>query len=545
MVDEDLRSVTPRSNRSPACKHLLAVAPPFGLMHLACTPRTRGRVDAKSTFVKRFGDLVTLFRLDPGNDAAQELALAAAAAAVADRSIEVEAGVEWSALPPEMGLKARMLARQIDCLRITAGALSQELESLARALAHDVTPVRSSPSIEVEFVRLLAPPGSTDDGGRPDGPPSGGGRPGTSSVRPVENRRRSLERREWDDRRQSARLHWNDVDRRRAPERRVSGERRLFLVKDLRAESTRLLQALGQATRSHAWDEVLHTAWALFRLAPRMPLAERRTFTILVRRALPRPVLESLVDLAERDYVARDRAALVLRTVGLDAVDVMLDRLRRGEALGVRVFFYQVVGGVPEAYRLVTPMLRSPRSHEVRHGAILLGRLGIPGAVEDLAPLIDHPDEVVRAAVLQALGELHDGPVSEPLRRGLHHRSARTRAAAADAAVVWRGGVLAVLIAAALEAEHDHDAWQSMVSALGRIGSAEACAALATVALTRRGLLRRRGYTTGQRLAAVAALGYAETGHGHATLERLARESEGVVSYAADRVLRAEGLRAG
>jgi HEAT repeat protein len=209
------------------------------------------------------------------------------------------------------------------------------------------------------------------------------------------------------------------------------------------------------------------------------------------------------------------------------------------------VFFYQVIGGLPEAYPLVTPMLRSSTSHEVRHGAILLGRLGIPGAVDELGRLIDHPDEVVRGAVLQALGELHDGPVGEPLRRGLRHRSPRTRAAAADAVVVWRGGVLAVLIAAALEAEHDHETWQAMVSALGRIGSAEACAALATIALTRRGLLRRQGYTTGQRLAAVAALGYADTGHGHATLERLARENEGVVSYAADRVLRAEGLRAG
>ena len=50
-------------------------------MHLAAIS-----MDSKSTFIKRFGDLVALLRADPGNDAAQELALAAAAAAVADSS---------------------------------------------------------------------------------------------------------------------------------------------------------------------------------------------------------------------------------------------------------------------------------------------------------------------------------------------------------------------------------------------------------------------------------------------------------------------------
>lgn len=48
-------------------------------------------MDAKSTFVKRFGDLVALLRADPGNDAAQDLALTAACAAVEAEAIEVEA----------------------------------------------------------------------------------------------------------------------------------------------------------------------------------------------------------------------------------------------------------------------------------------------------------------------------------------------------------------------------------------------------------------------------------------------------------------------
>jgi HEAT repeat protein len=501
-------------------------------------------VDSKSTFIKRFGDLVTLLRMDPGNDAAQELALSAAATAVAERSVEVEAGVEWGSIPDDMGLKARMLARQVDCLRVTAGAHPLELQALARALAHDVTPVRSSPSIEVEFVRLLAPPRTPPGDGGP-GPSGGGGGPVAGASRSAVNRRRGVERRDGDDRRHSSRARWSEIERRRGGERRNSGERRLYLVKDLRAESTRLLDALVQARRAQAWDDVLHAAFALIRLAPRIPQGDRRTFGIQVRRAIPRAAVEALVDLAERDYVVRERTAEVLRWIGLDAVEVVLDRLRRGEELGVRVFFYEVVGGVPSAYAMVTAMLRSPRSYEVRHGATLLGRLRYPEGVDELGPLVDHPDELVRGAAVQALGALHDGPVAEPLRRALHHPSARTRAVAAEAIATWRGGALALLIAAALEDENDRDAWQAMVAALGRIGSPEACGALATVALTRRSLLRRHGYTTGQRLTAVAALGLSDTAHSHMTLERLARENEGVVSYAADRVLHAEGLRAG
>jgi HEAT repeat protein len=494
-------------------------------------------VDAKSTFVKRFGDLVTLFRVDPGNDAAQDLALDAAAAAVALSPVEVESGAGWSATPGAMGLESRMFARQVDRLRISAGADPLELQSLARALAHDVTPVRSSPGIEIEFVRLLAPPP------HPDGP--GGTRPPHGDGRDRANRRRAVERRGGDDRRHSTRARWAEIERRRQADRRVTGERRLFLIKDLRAESARLLDALVQGCRAGDWEGVLHTAYGLVRLVPRIPEADRRTFAIQVRRAMPREALKALLELAERDYVSRERAVDLLRWIGVEAVDVVLDRLRGGEALGVRVFLYEVVSGVPASYPLVVPMLRSHRSHEVRHGATLLGRLRRPEAVEELEQLLDHPDELVRSAVVQALGELHDAPVADPLRRALHHPAARTRAAAAEAIAHWRSGALALLIAARLVEETDRDTWQAMVGALGRIGSAEACGVLANVALTGRSLLRRHGYTTAQRLAAVAALGLADTVHSHATLERLARENEGVVSYAADRVLRAEGLRAG
>jgi hypothetical protein len=109
-------------------------------------------------FVKRFGDLVALMRVDPGNDAAQDLALTAAAGAVALMPVEVEAASQAGGDAEGLSLRARMIARQVDRLRIAAGAEPYELEALARALAHDLTPIPTFPHVEAELIRLLAPP---------------------------------------------------------------------------------------------------------------------------------------------------------------------------------------------------------------------------------------------------------------------------------------------------------------------------------------------------------------------------------------------------
>jgi hypothetical protein len=491
-------------------------------------------VDPKSTFVKRFGDLVALLRADPGNDAAQDLALAAAAAAVETEPLEIQAGIQWNVIPDNLSLKGRLLARQVEVVRIAAGAEPDELLALARALSHDLVPIpQSSPHIQVEMVQVLVPPLAW--------PPT---RVEPDTI-PAAQPRLTPERRSWADRRRPARAQYLGLDRRRPPDRRASGERRTFLIRAQRAEIARLQETLSRSPRSPAWEAVLTAAVALVRLVPRVPAAERRTFGIQLRRAIPLGLVESLVDLAERDAALRQHSAEVLQWIGLDAAEVILDRLRLGEAIGLRDFYYDVVGGMPDAYPLVTALLASPRSHEVRHGAAVLGRLGLPGGVGELALLLTHPDESVRVAGIRAMGEIHTGPAAEPLRHALHHSDGRTRAAAAEAIAVWRGGALALLLVAALAVERDRVAWHALVTSLGRLGTTESCAALSAVALTRRSLLRRQGYSTSQRLAAVEALTLADAPAARATLERVVRGAEGAVRSAADQLLRAERQRAG
>jgi HEAT repeat protein len=492
-------------------------------------------VDSSSAFVQRFGDLVALLRADPGNDAAQDLALAAAASAVEAAGVEVEAGIHWSVIPDDLTLKSRLLARQVEAVRVAAGAEPHELLALARALSHDLTPIPSSSHIEVELVQPIGPPPL---------PPSRGGQGSIEPPQPGLSPR-AAERRNWHERRLPGPAHHRGIDRRQGTDRRAGGERRLQLVRSQRVEIERLHDALERSIRSLAWEAVLGTVLALVRLVPRLPVAERRSFGIQLRRAVPRPALEALVELAERDTALRADGVEVLCWIGLDAAEPVLGRLVEGDAPALHGFYYDVLTGIPGLYRLVTPLLTSHYAHEIRHGAALLGRLGRPDAVGDLVPLLLHPDRSVRAAAIDAIGRIHEGPAAEPLRRALRHPDSHTRAAAAEAIAVWRGGVLALLLAGALETERDRGAWQALVTALGRIGAPESCTALAGVAVTRRSLLRREGYTTGQRLAAVTALGLADSPASRLTLERLASGGEAVIRYAADRVLRAERQRAG
>jgi HEAT repeat protein len=492
-------------------------------------------VDSKSTFVKRFGDLVALLRVDPANDAAQDLALTAACAAVETEPVDVQAGLAWSVIPDDLALKGRLLARQVEAVHVAAGAAHHELLALARALSHDTVIIPSCPNVQVRMVEHLVPP--------PEVPAAPEDRGAAAPDPPVT--RSAGERRTWEERRRPGRARYAGVERRRIADRRVSGERRLHLIDWQRAETERLHETLGRSARSLAWDAMLGAALTLVRMAPQVPARNRRMFGIQVRRAIPRRAVESLVDLVEQDAPLRARAAEVLRWIGLDAAEIILDRLAQGEALGVREFYYDVLGGMPGAYPLVTPLLGSSHPHEVRHGAALLGRLGQPAGIDELVPLMSHRDESVRVAGVRAIGEIHEGAAAEPLRQALHHPDGRTRAAAAEAIAVWRGGVLALLLVTPLETERNRNAWLALVNALGCIGTAETSSALESVALTRRSLLRRQGYSTGQRLAAVEALGLSESPAARAALERLTREAEGVVRYAAHRVLRAERQRAG
>lgn len=92
---------------------------------------------------------MTLLRYDPGNDAAQDLALTAAGAAVEHGAVRVEASGPGASASPQ-SLEARLVARSVDAVEVTPDIDLQELLTLARALAHDTMPLPASPHLRLE-----------------------------------------------------------------------------------------------------------------------------------------------------------------------------------------------------------------------------------------------------------------------------------------------------------------------------------------------------------------------------------------------------------
>jgi hypothetical protein len=482
-------------------------------------------VTASETFSSRFGDLVALLRVDPGNDAAQDLALTAALHALRDGAVVVDAGFDRGEAGEDLTLQGRMRARYVDVLRVSPSAHPDALLGLARALSHDTTPLPSAPGIELEQFPML-------ERSAPPVPP-----PVYSPARAEGDRRRRGERRRW----QGGRF--SGFDRRGVVDRRQTGERRLRLLKQQQLDIQELSRLLGRAVAAGAWSEALEHASALIELAPRVPAVERRTFAIASKRHLSRAVLAGLVEHALREPADRDRTARVLRWAGADGIDVMLDAVCRSEVVGARRFLHEALGAIPEAYAVVAPLLASRVWHEVHHAAGIVGRIGNPDAVPHLRALLDHADPRVRWAAVHGLAEFQSAEAAEGVRAGLAHETAATRAAAADAIAGRRLASFAMLIVAALERERDAAAWRAMAGALAAIGTAEACAALVTIARTARFL--GGGYTRTQRLEAVRALAHARTPHAVAALERLTRESGGAVRAAAAEELATRNASAG
>ncbi|MGH7703643.1 MAG: HEAT repeat domain-containing protein, partial [Gemmatimonadales bacterium] len=306
-----------------------------------------------------------------------------------------------------------------------------------------------------------------------------------------------------------------------------------------------LLDALAGAIQRNAWSEAVQTAQTLVRTLATVPEDARRTFGIRFRRHLTRPVLEAFIDQALRVTEERPRASEVLHWCGLDGAELMLETICRFEGVGLRGFLHDALVRLPEAYPLILPLLTSPRWHEVCHAAELLGRLGLPQAIEPLKARLDHPDERVRIAVIEALGQFREREAVEPLRQALTDPAPGPRALAGRALAARKSAALAMPLMAALESEKDPTTWKELLGSLARIDAPETASALARLALERKSLLSRGGHGVPQRLEVVRVLAGMETPAARQALAKIAAEGDEPVRAAAERALRAVGDAAG
>lgn len=441
-------------------------------------------------FATSFGRLIAAYRLAPAGGPGAPALVEEVVRLAARGPISIEAGVHRSGDYDTANLRSHLLRRQVEVLTIAAGADADVLERLARALGGDA-PLPEDPAFGYEMVAHLVP----DPPARSATPPQRGG---------------------------IVLMGPND-----------EGEEDDLGASALGAEITALTAAVGSARARGAWTEALHAAQAMVRLAARAPESDRGTVAIMGWRALPRPVLQGIIDLALRATEEQARAAEVLQWRGIEAAELMLDVVRKTESPVPHRFLLDALGRMPVAIPLVLPLLKSGPWHEVRHATEILGRLIPPEALPALRALLDHPDERVRAAALDALSRYPGAAAVEAMRHGLAHPNRGTRLEAARAIGRRGGGALAMPILAALEQERDGPTWHAMLLALAQIEAPEAAAALASVALKKRGLLTRGGFSPAQRMEVITALAAARTVAARHALTRVAREADREVGAAA------------
>lgn len=285
---------------------------------------------------------------------------------------------------------------------------------------------------------------------------------------------------------------------------------------------TQLLAAGEMASRQAEWREVLQAAYGLLELEKKAGKDENRGYGIALRRLLPRSSLEKLARLTAHGNMKAEATAVV-RRMGVDGTEVLLNLMVNAEDMNERRHYFSALKEMSEGGKLLVHMLSHDQWYVVRNVAELCGDMKEEKAVHALAKHMTHEDERVRRTVAGALAKIGGPGAVEPLRRAFHDSSPSVRLQAAQDLDGRRNKGLAMSLAVAAEEESRADIQNQMHLALGRIGSAEAIAALVKAAEPgKRSFLRRKPVAV--RLSALQGLHVAGPAASNALKDLLADE---------------------
>lgn len=277
---------------------------------------------------------------------------------------------------------------------------------------------------------------------------------------------------------------------------------------------TRILDDLARAAEEAAQDGHVALASEIFH---RIVLRERanqdfeskRAFVLTVRRLSTAPLLRAVSVELVKSPLRRDEHMAVLSRAGEDGADALIEQLVAAtERSDRRVYFDALVelrAGVPTLLH----MLGDPRWFVARNAAALLGDLQAREAEGPLGELLHHDDERVRHAATIALMRLGTPRSMPAIEQALKDGAPQIRMQAAAALSERNGGVSAVPLLRALDAERDDEVKTAFLIALGRLASPPAVKRLIAVAQPERRLFHRK--VAALRIAAVQGLANAGT----------------------------------
>lgn len=237
----------------------------------------------------------------------------------------------------------------------------------------------------------------------------------------------------------------------------------------------------------------------------------------LVTDEVARVLTWRLVDRARDEDEGRALARAFGR-LNMEMADAVSHTLARTEdRIARRVLTEVLVRLAPEAQEIMADFIQDARWTVVRDAVTVIGRTGIPNAVQFLTTALAHEEPRVRAEALRALGAVGGGEAAVLARSYLDGADAEVRNAAAEAVGALRDPGSVPRLLARLDDESEREGLVALLHALGRIGDVAAFPALEKRAAPGR---LGRGPTE-VRVAAVRALAALDTADGWTAVEAL------------------------
>ncbi len=259
--------------------------------------------------------------------------------------------------------------------------------------------------------------------------------------------------------------------------------------------------------------------------------ASARVYRLELKRLLSKHHIAQFARLAATG-AQRELAIAVLRRLGSDATEILMDLLVETEAMAERRGYFSALTRMEDGTEIIIHHLDHPTWYVVRNAAELCGEMRLAAAVPKLTQHLGHADERVRKSVAVALSRVGTSESLEPLARMLKDPSAAIRVQVLGNLDGTKSRPLAMPLAALLESEEHPDVLREILRALGRIGTPDALLALRRVAQGEVRRLHKRF-----RLHAIESLGVAGT-PGVPILRALAGDADAEIGATAARVLR-------
>ncbi|HWZ59479.1 MAG TPA: HEAT repeat domain-containing protein [Gemmatimonadaceae bacterium] len=265
----------------------------------------------------------------------------------------------------------------------------------------------------------------------------------------------------------------------------------------------------------------------------------RRAYAAAIRRLSKPTVLRGVASvLPKRKERASDYLAVLARA-GEEGAEALIEQLTAAQSLTERRVYFSALVTLKAGASTLTHMLGDARWYVARNAADLLGELNAVEAEGPLAELLKHDDERVRRAATNALAKLGTAHANLALKRALRDSSPQVRATAAaglaSSRPAARGTRTAATLLRALDGESDVEVQIAILSALGRIGTADAVERLIKAAEPDGRLFKRKPASF--RVAAVQALGEARTPTALAALQVLTTDRDKDVRDAAQKAV--------